>query len=507
MGKNKQLFINLITTLFVLIINLLINFGLSPYIVKTIGEEAYGFIQLANNFISYATILTTALNSMASRFITIEIHRKNYKEANEYFSSVLLANIFIVLVFLIPAVVLIYFLEHVINIPINLITDVKLLFMFITINFFVTLIGGVFTIATYATNKLYLTSIKNMESNFLKALVIIGLFIFFKPSVFYVGVATLIAGIFVILFNIKFTKDLLPDIKIDKKNYKKDKVKTLLFSGMWNSITNLGNTLADGLDLIISNLAISPFVMGLVAIAKLPGTIMNTVIASISNVFQPQMITFYSKGDMDGLIEESKKSMKISGIFGNIPFVYILVLGYGFFKIWMPDSDTWTLYILCSLTFINIFTGGLINPLYNLYTIANKVKENAILRIASGVVSTILVLVMLKFTDLGAYAIVGTSAFMQIVLCFIITPLQLCFLLNLKKSTFVPIILRYNVTTLVLFIICYFVAKLFTMSSWLNVIVSIIVIGVIGLLVNYFMLLNKEDRLSLINIIKNRIKR
>ena len=507
MGKNRQLFINLITTLFVLVINLLINFVLSPYIVKTIGEEAYGFIQLANSFVSYATILTTALNSMASRFITIEIHKKNYKEANEYFSSVLLANIFIVLVFLVPAIILIYYLEHIINIPDYLIVDVKLLFTFIIINFFATLIGGVFAIATYATNKLYLTSIKNMESNFIKAGLLVVLFMFLKPSVFYIGLATLIAGIFVIIFNIKYTKDLLPDIKIDKNNYRASKVKTLLSSGMWNSITNLGNTLADGLDLIISNLAISSYVMGLVAIAKLPGTIMNTILSGISNVFQPQMITFYSKGDMDGMIEESKKAMKISGVFGNIPFVYLLVLGFGFFKIWMPESDTSILYILGCISFINVFTGGVISPLYNLYTIANKVRDNAILRIALGVISTLLVLLLLKYTNFGVYAIVGVSALVGLVASFVVTPLQLCYLLNIKKLTYFPIIIRYILTTCIMYFVCYFASKMFTMSNWINVGISVVTIGLIGLIINYFVLLNKDDRKALLSIVFRKIGR
>jgi len=86
MSKNKQLTINLITTLFVLLINIVINFGLSRYIVDVIGESAYGFVSLANTFVTYATIFTTALNSMASRFITIDIHNQKFKSANQFFS-------------------------------------------------------------------------------------------------------------------------------------------------------------------------------------------------------------------------------------------------------------------------------------------------------------------------------------------------------------------------------------------------------------------------------------
>jgi len=225
MNKNKQLFINLITTLLGLIVNIGISFGLSKYIVSTIGEEAYGFVSLANNFVMYATIFTTALNSMASRFITINIQRGENESANKYFSSVLISNVIIIGILIIPAIVLIAYLEHFVNVSAGIIIDIKLLFLFIILNFFVSLIGGVFTIATYCTNKLYLSSIKNMESYIIKAIIIVGLFVAFKPAVFYIGIATLISGIFIVLYNVKFTKELLPDIKIKKSIFSWKKVK------------------------------------------------------------------------------------------------------------------------------------------------------------------------------------------------------------------------------------------------------------------------------------------
>ena len=44
--------INLISGIGVLIINVCISFFLSPYIIRTIGVEANGFVNLANNFIA-----------------------------------------------------------------------------------------------------------------------------------------------------------------------------------------------------------------------------------------------------------------------------------------------------------------------------------------------------------------------------------------------------------------------------------------------------------------------
>lgn len=505
MNKNKQLIINLITTLFVLIINIVINFGLSRYIVDAIGESAYGFVSLANTFVSYATIFTTALNSMASRFITIDIFNKKIKSANQFLSSVLIANCIIILILIIPSFLCIGFLEYLVKVPTDILVDVKILFGLIFINFFVNLIGGVFTIATYCKNKLYLSSLRNMESSIIKVIVIVALFILFKPATFYIGIATLIATLYVLIFNIRYTKKLLPDIEIKKENFSLKKIKILLSSGLWNSITNLGNVLADGLDLLISNIAIDATTMGIVAIAKVPGNVINTVISSLATVFQPQTIEYYAEGNTEKVKSETIKSMKISGVFGNIPFCYIIIFGTMFCTVWMPNVEVKMLTIICIITFINVFTGGLITPLYNIFTITNHVKGNAILNILTGLISTILVIIILNITDLGVYAIVGISTIIGAIKGFIIVPIYSAKCLNIKYNSFFSTIFKYFLSSVLMVIVFYFISLVLNINSWFGILISIIICGLIGLLINIIVMLNKDDRLIFINLIKNKL--
>ncbi|MCA5963718.1 hypothetical protein LC724_29820 [Blautia sp. RD014234] len=91
--------INVICSLMVLAANVIINFWLSPYIVKNIGVEANGFITLANNFVTYAQLVAAALNSMAARFISISYVQKDYKKANLYYNSVFWGNLIITVLF------------------------------------------------------------------------------------------------------------------------------------------------------------------------------------------------------------------------------------------------------------------------------------------------------------------------------------------------------------------------------------------------------------------------
>ena len=137
LSENKKLIINLLSSIIAFGINLIIGFYLSPYIVKNLGVEANGFISLANNFITYASLVTIALNSMSGRFITIAIHQSDYEKANKYYNAVFGGNLITASVLAVPAVVSVIKLEYLINIPSNLIFDVKILFSIIFINYFI----------------------------------------------------------------------------------------------------------------------------------------------------------------------------------------------------------------------------------------------------------------------------------------------------------------------------------------------------------------------------------
>ena len=99
MNTKKRVMINLICNIASFIIQLVINFAISSILVEKVGDAAYGFVGLSTNFISYATIFTAALNSMAGRFVSYEVNQGKVESANKYYSSVFFANIFTLFTF------------------------------------------------------------------------------------------------------------------------------------------------------------------------------------------------------------------------------------------------------------------------------------------------------------------------------------------------------------------------------------------------------------------------
>ena len=132
--EKKRLAINLISNMFSFVLQIGISFLITPVIVEKVGDAAYGFIGLANNFVSYASVFSIIINSMASRFITLELSKGNQEKANRYYSSVFILDLLVSIIIAIASVVIVCNLNKLLNIPDYLNLDVKLTFILVFAN-------------------------------------------------------------------------------------------------------------------------------------------------------------------------------------------------------------------------------------------------------------------------------------------------------------------------------------------------------------------------------------
>ena len=505
--KNRQLIINMLATLFSFLVTIGINFILSPYIINTVGSEAYGFVGLANNFVSYGQLITLALNSMAGRFITIKIHQGDEESANKYFTSVIIANIFIAIILLVPSIGIIVNLNEIINIPQNILLDVKILWALVFLNFLIGIVLTTFNIATFVTNRLDLSSIRDIQSNILKVFILVMAFLMFRPSVWYIGLASLLCTIFIGIYNIYYKFKLLPNVKVKWKYFDLCVVWELLCSGIWNVIVKLVQILTDGLDLLIANIFIDPIAMALLSIAKTVPTAVASLLGTLTHVFTPQLTIHYAVGDREKLIQELLKSMKFCGFIVNIPLIFLIVFGYDFYQLWVPGENIVVINILAILTISSSIVQGVINPLFNVFTITNKLKFHSFIIVINGFFNTLLVIFLLKTTHFGIFAIAGISSFTAILRDLSYTPIYSSICLEVPKKTFYPVMIRYFISTLLLLMSFYMLKISVLSNTWGLLFINVVICGILGLVINYFIVLGKKERIILIEMIRENINK
>lgn len=497
----KAVVLNMVANILSFGVSLVISFFLTPYITEHVGLEAYGLVGLANSFTNYITVITAALNSMASRFIIIELHRNDKERANQYFSSVLIANTVFALVLLIPAIYLICNLQ-ILNISDNLLFDARLTFAIIFVNFIIGLVGAFFGVVLYAKNLLWKGSFRTLEANILRVLLIIMFFTVLSGKIYYVAAATLITGLYTIAFNIYYTKKYVPELKVKRCYFSFKAIKVLVFSGVWNSITKLSQILLDGLDLLLSNLFIDGVMTGNVSIAKTIPSLYTSVVAMLSDSFYPQFLELYSKSKKDELLKEIKQSINILSAISGICLSMLIVYAKDFYHLWLPGNDAELLSTLTILGTGTVLISGCVYSLYSIFSLTNRVKSNSIALLVTGILSTITTFVLLKFTGLGVYAIVGVSSFYGIIRNLTFTPIYAAKCLGLYKFTFYPVILKNLLNVAILVVIENIVKSFILPFSWAMLLVNGIINLVIGLVITAFIMFNKQQRKDLLKKIR-----
>lgn len=434
--KNKRLAINFLASIVTYGVTALINFFLSPYIVSRAGEAAYGFITLATTFTSYATIASTAINSMSSRFVTVASVQKKHEEANQYFISTLVANVFLSVLFLLIGGVVVAQVEKILNIPAELLLDVRVLFALVFFSFIINTAGSVFEIGYFLTNKLYIASIRQIVTALVRAVVVVAMFLLLPVHIYYMGVGLVVVALLTIGYNIYMSGKLLPFVRYTKSAFRLSFVKRIASAGVWNSVNMLGTTLTDGLDLLICNIFLSPSLMGVMSLSKTVPGMLKAIQATVVGIFAPETVNRYAENDMQGMKQYLNYSMRIMRVVLCVPFGIFCGLGYAFYSLWIPEVNASTLHILSFLSLMAVFFAIGVSPIYNVFTAANKLKIPSLIHLAGGACSTVIVLILLKSTDLGVYAVAGVSSVIDIFKTFLVILPFAASLINEKPTYF-----------------------------------------------------------------------
>ena len=85
------------------------------------------------------------------------------------------------------------------------------------------------------------------------------------------------------------------------------------------------------------------------------------------------------------------------------------VSGYDFFRIWLPGQNTKFIFWGAMIVLASDLVPGTVNPLYYVYTLTKRLKVPSIVTILMGVANVISMILLLKWTSAGGYAVLLTT--------------------------------------------------------------------------------------------------
>ena len=507
LSEKKQTVINLAAKIISYGSTLLISFFLTPYLVENLGKEAYSFYPLANNFVNYMSVITVALNSMASRFITIALTKNEKEKANTYFVSILIGNIVMSAILLIPMILIVYNLQLILDIPADLVFDVKILFSLVFISMLVNLLTNVFGVAAFSKNKIYLNSICDCLVAIIRVLLYVVLFLVFTPTIAFVGVASLTVAVITVVYQYIITKKLLPEMRFERKYFNISAIKEVLSSGVWNSVNQIGTTLLSTIGLMMCNMLYGASEGGDYSIALTIPQFMNGIVSMLSSVFMPLLTIKYARGIKKDVIDHVHMTQNVIGMIDNIPVAVFMAVGVNFFMLWTPSVDPYKLQKLSMLAIGYLLVTSVAWPISNLNTVMNKVKVPALVMHGTGVTNIFLIYMTYRFTNLGVYSIPLGQMILFILNRVLFVGIYSAKCLNEKWTLFYGPIVQNLLGAAIIFAVSYIVNSYFDPRTWLGLIIECGCLGIFGLIVNSLIVLKPSGIKKVLKTVKTKFVR
>ena len=506
--NKKQISLNIIGLTLSFVCTTFVSFFVSPYVVKNLGAEAYGYVGLANNFIGYFNIVIIAITGMLSRHVTVQYSQKNYEEASGFFSTAFFAQLILAIVALPPVALLCSKMDSIFEMSEGIVPDVKLLWALTFLSFLLGLSFGGYNSAVFAKNKLDVQSVISIVKAILYAAILLVMFIFYTPKVWYIGLAAIVSNMVNIVLMVIAKRKLTPEIKLSIKYFKKEYVRELVVVGIWNSVNRLQQTLSTGLDLLLTNIFINGNEMGLLSIAKtLPG-ICTTMTGTISSAFDPTLTITYGQGNQKQFVKQVQFAMKVTGFLCSIPILGIGIFGLNFYELWQPtltDAEIQKVQILACLTLMQELFAVYVYPLATVNLITCKLKLPALVNLGAGILNIGIVFLLLKTTSLGVYAIAGVSSVLWSVKMLTFTPIYAAHIIGEKKSVFFQPLIKGFLNILFVGLFMYAVSRFFHASGWIEFIILVGLTALFSYLICFFIQFNTEERKKILQFAKSKI--
>ncbi|MFK5976797.1 MAG: hypothetical protein QM493_09840 [Sulfurovum sp.] len=492
LNLSKQLPRNLIINIFSFSSTLLIGLWLTPYLLKSLGIIAYGLIPLAMFFSQYISVILNAINISINRFLIISLQKNQDEEANQIFNtSLVVVFSFIIFQFLIMSIV-IFDINLFFNIPDALIFDAMWLFGLTFVGFSISLVRAIFATSLFAYNRVDILRIIDIFQNIIRLLTIIILFVYDEPSLKYVGVANLLASLFVIFPTLYYFKIYTPQLKINLSFFNIKYLSKLSKMSLWVLINQVGVLLLGNIDLYMVNNLIGIKATSEYAIVVQITSIFKTLLLLLSGILTPVIMIYYANGEFKKLNQFIIISSKVMVVGMIVPLAIIIGLSSQIINLWLGEEYIYLYsYISFSLLYFTFVIPVI--PLFNITVAYNKVKLPAIIALYLGAINIISIYILVVYTNLELWGVISVKFILEFIFTFfIIIYVSKILSLSFRKlfQTLGISLLSFIILSLILKIIIYFI----DIDSFVKLLLLVMTLSIIIYPTMIIFIFTKEEK-------------
>lgn len=498
--------VNIVSNLANTFAQAVISLWYTPFLIGHLGIAAFGIVPLVNSITSYVSLATSSFTSAVSRYLTIDLAKRDVRAANATFNTAFFGVAAVVLV-LTPVILgfsLVF--PNVFHVPPGVETDARVQFLLVATSFLIFVVISNFSISAYAHSKFLIMNIVSIASLLTRVGLVVILFSLFSARLWHVGAGYFAAALVVLVGQVFLWRKLTPELHIQPKYFDRSRLRSLLSTGGWFTAERMGTMLLTNTNLLVVNLAFDATATGSYgSLLQLP-TLINSMGIATLTVLWPVMFKKYADDDWGGLQRITSQAIKFVGLLTALPAGLLCGFSRPFLSTWLGPSFQ-HLDVLLVLMVFHLSTGLSIIPLGYVENAYNRVRWPGIVTILTGVFNVGLAILLARWGKWGILGVALAAAISTLLRSVLFMPLYNAHIMRLRWWVFLPSLSASAIGTLIVGLMAYAAAQLWMPTGWITLGISAAVVSLVYGAGLFFWGLTRADWQLIVSLIPAPVSR
>lgn len=338
-----------------LIIGMALGLFTTRIILNALGEEDFGIYMLVAGVVGMLGILNSNMSNTSMRFLSHSLGSSDLVLSLKTFNTTLFLHFIIgVSVVVLMEFIGLYLIYNVLNIPPEKVLDASVVFHFMVISTFVTIIAVPYDAVINSHENLKVLAIVDIIGYILK--LAIAIYLTYSNSNLLILYGFLILLVTILQRSIKqfYSRRNYAECKISFKQFvdKKLMVEILSFTG-WNLFGSIAALASHQVRTILINMFFGVKLNAAEGVASKASTTVNMVSASMSRAINPQLMKSEGSGNRGRMLAITETGTKFTSYLFALFAIPILLEAPYLLKLWLKHVPEYAV-IFCQVTLITM---------------------------------------------------------------------------------------------------------------------------------------------------------
>lgn len=339
-----------------LIISLIIGLFSTRLVLDALGETDYGIYMLVAGVIGLLGVLKSNMSSTSMRYMAHSLGSADKKYILSTFNTTIFIHLIIggLLVFIMELGGLFMF-KYILNIPPDKVFDAKVIFQFMILTTFITVISVPYDAVINAHEDIFLLSIVDVLGMLLRLGVAFFLTYTLSNKLIMYGFLIMMVQVVMRIIKQGYSSRKYDECKIKfKENVNKKMIKSILSFTGWNLFGSIGGMFVTSVRGIIINMFFGVKLNAAEGISKKASSQVNMIAVSMTRALKPQLVKSEGGGDRKRMLRITEIGTKYTTILFAVFAVPVILESNYLLTLWLKDVPEYAV-VFVQLSIIAMF--------------------------------------------------------------------------------------------------------------------------------------------------------